>query len=282
MSAVLGPALALLSSVLWGSADFAGGLLSRRRAAAAVVGGSQAFGLAGVGVAVLVTGAAGGAGAPTGWLPWSAAAGLSATVGLVSFYAALATGTMGVVSPIAALGAVVPVLVGVATGERPSGVQVAGILLALAGAAAASGPELRGTAGARPVVLAVVAGASFGMALYFLGVGSRTSPLLTLLGMRVTSVAVFLAAALVLRSAGGLRRSDVLPLAAIGVADAAANLAFGIAATMGLLSVTAVLGSLYPVVTVLLARAVLHERLRGVQQGGVSAAFGGVLLISVG
>jgi drug/metabolite transporter (DMT)-like permease len=279
VSVVLGPALALLSSVLWGGADFAGGLLSRRRAAAAVVGGSQAFGLLAVGVAALATGAAS---APTSWVPWSVAAGVAGTVGLVSFYAALSTGTMGVVSPIAALGAVVPVLVGVAAGERPSPLQVTGILLALAGAAAASGPELHGAAGARPVALAVVAGASFGLALYLIGIGAQSSPLMTLVGMRATSVAAFLSAALVLRTVGGLRPQDLRQLAGIGVADAGANLAFGIAATLGLLSVTAVLGSLYPVVTVLLARAVLHERLRGIQQAGVGAAVGGVVLISLG
>jgi drug/metabolite transporter (DMT)-like permease len=189
---------------------------------------------------------------------------------------------MGVVSPIAALGAVVPVLIGVAGGERPSAVQLAGIALALAGAAAASGPELRGAAGARPVALAVVAGVGFGLALVLIGAGSRTSALMTLTGMRATSVAIFLGAALVLRTVGGLRPADAGPLAAVGLADAGANLTFGIASTTGLLSVTAVLGSLYPVVTVLLARGVLHERLRGVQQAGVAVALTGVVLISTG
>jgi drug/metabolite transporter (DMT)-like permease len=277
--AVLGPALALLSSVLWGGADFLGGLLSRRRPAAAVVGASQAVGLAAVATAAVVTGEVSG---PTAWLPWSVLAGLAGTVGLVCFYAALSTGTMGVVSPIAALGAVVPVLIGVAGGERPGAVQVAGIALALVGAAAASGPELRGAAGARPVALAVVAGVGFGLALYLIGAGSRTSALMTLTGMRATSVAIFLGAALVLRTVGGLRPADAGPLAAVGLADAGANLTFGIASTTGLLSVTAVLGSLYPVVTVLLARGVLHERLRGVQQAGVAAALTGVVLISTG
>jgi drug/metabolite transporter (DMT)-like permease len=198
------------------------------------------------------------------------------------FYAALAGGTMGVVSPIAALGAVVPVLIAVVTGERPSGPQVAGIVVALVGAAAASGPELRGAAGARPVALAAFAGVGFGLALYLIGIGSQTSPLMTLVGMRATSVVVFVVAALVLRTVGGLRPRDVGPVALVGLADAGANLAFGVASTMGLLSVTAVLGSLYPVATVLLARGVLKERLSGVQQAGVAAALAGVVLISVG
>lgn len=279
MTALAGPALALLSSVLWGSADFAGGLLSRRHAAAAVVGGSQAFGLVSVLLVAALTGAVTG---PVGWLPWAVAAGVAGTVGLVSFYAALAAGTMGVVSPIAALGAVVPVAIAVAAGERPTGLQAAGIVVALLGAAAASGPELRGASRRRPVLLAVVAGTGFGLALYFIGVGSQTSALMTLVGMRSVSVGVFLLAAVALRTLGGLRRRDVVPLAGIGIADAGANLAFGVAATMGLLSVTAVLGSLYPVVTVLLARGVLGERLAGIQQVGVAAALGGVVLISTG
>lgn len=279
MPGILGPGLALLSSVLWGGADFLGGLLSRRHPAAAVVGASQAVGLVGVATAAAVTGEFSG---PTGWLPWSLLAGLAGTVGLVCFYAALSTGTMGVVSPIAALGAVVPVLIGIAGGERPSTLQLAGIGLALAGAVAASGPELRGAAGARPVALAVVAGIGFGLALSLIGVGSRTSPLMTLTGMRATSVAIFVVAAIVLRTIGGLRPRDAGPLAAVGLADAGANLTFGIASTTGLLSVTAVLGSLYPVVTVLLARGVLHERLRGVQQAGVAAALTGVALIATG
>jgi drug/metabolite transporter (DMT)-like permease len=276
---LLGPVLALLSSALWGSADFLGGLLSRRMRAVAVVAGSQACGLVAVGVAAAVTGARGD---PAAWAGWAVAAGLSGTLALVCFYAALASGTMGVVSPIAALGAVVPLLLGVLAGERPTTVQVAGVVLALAGAALASGPELSGADRARPVLLAAVAGVGFGLTLAFIGYGSRSSTLLTLVGMRATSVTVFLVAAVALRTVGGLRPRHVPPLAAVGLADAGANLAFGVATTVGLLSLTAVLGSLYPVVTVLLARWVLRERLRPVQTVGVVGALGGVLLVSTG
>ena len=279
MTAVLGPALALLSSLLWGSADFLGGLLSRRRRAVVVVAVSQAFGLVAVLLAAVATHAVR---APLGWLPWSVAAGVAGTTGLVCFYAALASGRMGVVSPIAALGAVVPVLIGMAAGERPTPVQLAGIVVALVGAAAASGPELTGATGARPVALAAVAGVGFGLALYLIGLGSQTSPLMTLVGMRATSVLAFVVAALVARTAAGLRPADLPAIAVVGVADAGANLAFGVASTLGLISVTAVLGSLYPVVTVLLARVVLDERLRPVQQVGVLAALAGVVLISAG
>ncbi len=271
--------LAVLSSLTWGSADFLGGLLSRRHAAVAVVAGSQAMGL----VAMLVVAVATTAWTdPTGWVPWSVGAGLAGSGGLLCFYAALGSGTMGVVSAVAALGALVPVLVGVASGDRPSNLAVAGIALAVAGGVAASGPELAGGAPARPVALAAVAGVGFGAALTLIERGSQSSVVMTLTGMRAVSVGLFALAALTLRTRGGLGRADVLPLVAVGVGDVSANLLFALASTRGLLSVTGALGSLYPVVTVVLARVVLRERLVLLQQLGVAAAVGGVVLVSVG
>jgi drug/metabolite transporter (DMT)-like permease len=264
---------------MWGGADFLGGLLSRTRRAHAVVAGSQACGLLAIVGVALATDAWHGS---TAWVVWSVLAGLVGAGGLVSFYTALGCGTMGVVSPIAALGAVVPVLLGLAQGESPSGVVVAGLVLALLGVVTASGPELEGGAGARPVMLAAVSGACFGAALVFIERGAQTSAVMTLTGMRVTSVALFVVAALVLRTTGGLRPRDLGSLAVVGVADVGANLLFAIATQRGLLSVTAVLGSLYPVMTVLLARFVLQERLRLVQQVGVLAALTGVVLVSAG
>jgi drug/metabolite transporter (DMT)-like permease len=278
--------LALVSSLLWGSADFLGGTMSRRHAAVVVVAGSQTAGL----VSVLVVAAAlGELGAPTAYLPWAVLAGLSGFVGLTAFYAALASGTMGVVSPIAALGVVVPVLVGLGRGERPHALQVAGIAVAVAGVVLASGPELSGRAGARPLLLAGVAAVGFGLALLFIADGAATSPLMTLVAMRATSVAVLsvVVATVARRSRRtgqpwALGREDVVPVALVGVGDAAANLTFGLASTRGLVSVVAVLGSLYPVVTVLLARVIHHEQMAVVQTLGVSGALGGVLLIAVG
>jgi drug/metabolite transporter (DMT)-like permease len=271
--------LALLSSLLWGTADFVGGLASRRRPAAAVVGASQACGLAGVAVVAVALGAWTG---PLGWLPWSVGAGLLGTAGLISFYAALSAGTMGVVSPIAALGAVVPVLVGVVAGEQPSAVAVSGIVVALLGAVAASGPELRGGAGSRPVLLAAAAGAAFGGALVLIARGAASDVVMTLVGMRLTSVLLFVVAALATRRIGGLTLRDLPQLALVGLGDAGANLLYALATQRGFLSVTAVLGSLYPVVTVMLARVVLRERLTRVQQVGVATALSGVVLVSLG
>jgi drug/metabolite transporter (DMT)-like permease len=280
--------LALLSSLLWGSADFLGGILSRRLPAVLVVAASQAFGLLAVAVVAVASGALD---SPTGYVPWAIASGLTGVIGLVAFYAALASGTMGVVSPIAALGVVVPVIVGIAQGERPGPVQIVGICIAIAGVVLASGPELSGKAGIRPLVLAVVAAFGFGGALLFIAKGSRDSTVMTLLTMRVTSVTVLGIALVVMasrsRRAGTagtprLGLQDLGLLAAVGIGDASANLTFGWASTRGLISVAAVLGSLYPVVTVLLARFFLHERLGRVQTAGVAGALAGVVLIGAG
>lgn len=271
--------LALVSSVMWGSADFYGGLMAKRRSAYAVVGGSQAFGLLAVTVAAVATG---GFGLPLDWVVWSVLAGISGALGLVCFYIALASGTMGVVSPIAALGAVVPVATGFITGEQPSIVAVMGIVVGLGGAFLASGPELRSKVGGRSVVLAAIAGVAFGAALTFIAYGAQESAVMTLWGMRMTSVSAFGVAAVATRSLGGLRAGDALPLLVVGFLDAGANLLFALSTQRGLISITSVVGSLYPVATVLLAYVVLHERLQRIQLIGVIAALLGVALVSVG
>jgi drug/metabolite transporter (DMT)-like permease len=302
--------LALLSSVLWGSADFFGGLASRRLPAMLVVGWSQAAGLVAVGAVAVATGAWHD---PAGWVGWSVFAGVCGTVGLVAFYTALAIGTMGVVSPIAALGVVVPVLAGLLGGDRPSRLQSAGMLLGLVGALAASGPELstqgllrargrsvrreletgsrgrtllpspqQAAAPARSVWLAAAAGLAFGVALLGIQRGADHSPVMTLVGMRVASTTTFLLAALVLRRRVPVPARQLPMLIAVGVTDAAANLAFAYASTLGLASVVAVIGALYPVATVLLGRFVLAERLAPIQQFGVGLAMIGVVMLAAG
>jgi drug/metabolite transporter (DMT)-like permease len=277
--------LALLSSLLWGGADFVGGTVSRRHRAALVVGVSQAAGLV---TALVVAAAAGAFGDDRAYLPWAVLAGCAGVVGLVSFYAGLAAGTMGVVSPIAALGVVVPVLYGLLHGERPSGLQLAGIAVAVVGVVLASGPELSGRAGARPVVLAGIAAVGFGVALLAIAEGSRHSTLMTLVTMRTTSV-LLLTCALAVALTRGFDRGELLLgvrdlalVAFVGVGDLSANLAFGLASRRGAVSVVSVLGSLYPVVTTLLAGLVHHERLGRIQLVGVAGALGGVVLIAAG
>ena len=201
-------------------------------------------------------------------------------MGLVSFYAALASGTMGVVSPIAAMGALVPILLGVAGGDRPGPVVWVGMTVAVAGAALASGPELD-RRGLPPAGAAGLRGRrGFGFALFALDRGARASLLHTLWGMRLVSVTVFCAAALATRSVGGAGRRDLPVLAAIGLGDVSANALFAFASSRGLVSVASVLGSLYPVATLVWARVLLGERLRPVQLAGVALALVGVVLMT--
>ncbi|MGG5258826.1 EamA family transporter [Phycicoccus avicenniae] len=270
--------LALASSAVWGTSDFFAGLASRRRPAIAVVGWTQGLALLVVSTIVafrwdMVTFEV--------WPLWAVAAGLSGMTGLICFYTALSTGTMGVVAPIAALGVVVPVVLGVANGDAPSPWAWVGMAVAVAGVTLASGPELSGAVSARPVILASVAAVAFGLALFCLDRGARESALLTLWGMRLTSVTVLVVVALALRSNGGVTVREVPGLLVIGCGDLAANFLFGIASSRGQVSIASVLGSLYPVVTTLLARVIVKERLRRVQQLGVVLAVGGAVLIAV-
>jgi len=277
----VGAVLALLSSVVWGTADYLGGVASRRLPPVAVVGWSQAVALIAVTATAVVTGEIH---APTGWIWWSVLAGACGAAGLAAFYTALAHGTMGVVSPLAALGVAVPVLGGLATGDRPSALQVVGMLLGFVGAVAAGGPELSGkalrSAEGRSVLLAVAAGFFFGVALLGIQRAAESSALMTTVGMRLTSVTIFLVVALAVRSTGGVTARDLPFLGLVGVMDVGANLLFGLASTRGLHSVVAVLGAVYPVVTVLLGAVLLKERLARVQQAGVVLALGGVALLA--
>src|SRR3954469_1737504 len=157
--------LALLASLLWGTADFLGGTVARRLPAIGVVLVSQAFALVGM---LAVATAVGAWGDDPGYIGWALAAAVVGLVALTAFYAALADGTMGVVAPIAGLGVVVPVVAGVIQGDRPSGWQALGLVFAVVGVALAGGPDLRrrsatgATASRRPLLLAVVAALGFG------------------------------------------------------------------------------------------------------------------------
>jgi len=273
--------LALASSVFWGTSDFFAGLKARTLAPPAVVAITQGFALVALSLILLVR--------HTGFSPsftgngplWAIAAGLAGALGLVCFYTALSSGTMGVVAPISSLGALVPVFLGLLTGEHPSVTAWVGMAVAVTGAALASGPELTGAVPPRPVMLAVIAAACFGTALYCLDRGARYALLETLWGMRVTSVALFLVAGLVVRSVGGTRVRDLPALAVIGLADVTANGLFAFASSNGMVSVASVLGSLYPVATLFWARLLLAERLRRVQSLGVALTLVGVVAIAL-
>ena len=273
--------LALASSVFWGTSDFFAGLKARTIAPPAVVAVTQGFALLALSVILLAR--------HTGFSPsfsgngsfWAIAAGVAGALGLVCFYTALASGTMGVVAPISSLGALVPVFLGLLTGEHPSVTAWVGMAVAVTGAALASGPELTGAVPPRPVLLAAVAAACFGTALYCLDRGARYSLLETLWGMRATSVVLFLIAGLVARSVGGTRVRDLPALAVIGLGDVTANGLFAFSSSQGMVSVSSVLGSLYPVATLFWARLLLGERLRRVQSIGVALTLVGVVAIAL-
>lgn len=272
--------LALASSLSWGTADFIGGQFSKRYPAFFVVGISQAFGLA---LMLIIATASGSWGQPTTWLPWAVLASVSGFTGLGLFYAAMATGAVGVVSPITALGGLGPIILGLLQGDQPTWVQYLGLVAALIGVVLASGPELSGDTGARPVLLAIAATVLFGICLMSIAVGSRESVIMTMTGMRICTVTVLGVIGLLALLSG--RRQcirdlrDVGAIAAVGVLDVSANLFYGIATTSGVLALVSVLGSIYPVVTVLLAWRFLGERLKRIQYVGVVLALGGVAAV---
>lgn len=273
--------LALASSAVWGTSDYFGGTMTKRLPAVAVVGLTQGLAFLLLCCVVLVRVTTGHPVEWGPWVPWAVVAGLCGASGLVAFYTALASGTMGVVAPIASMGVLVPVGLGVASGETPSSWVWVGIAVAVLGIVLASGPEVTGAVSPRPVVLAGVAAICFGLALFSIDRGSRESLLMTLWGMRLTSVSLFAIAAIMLRSVGGASRADLVPLALIGSADLLANALFATASSRGQVSIAAVLGSLYPVATILLARVLIKERLRLVQQVGVGFALAGAAIISL-
>lgn len=286
---MLGALLALGSSALWGTADFLGGSLSRRLPVLTVMLASQSAALVALAIAVP---ASGGLLGPGRYLGWGVAYGLIGMVALAAFYRALATGTMGIVAPIAATGVVIPVLVGLADGDRPAVRQFVGMALAVVGillASAASGaPEdpvdaaARRRTGVQSIGLALVAAGGFGTVLVLIERGSRTSVGMTLLAARGSSAVLLVIVALVVRRPSGNWRPNWRLLAGIGLLDIGANGAFALAGQWIALSQVAVLGSLYPVVTVLLARHMHAERLSRAQAAGVTTALVGVVLIAAG
>jgi drug/metabolite transporter (DMT)-like permease len=271
--------LAITSSLVWGTADFIGGTLSRRRNTLSVLAGAAPFGLLAAITVLLISGSPVEMG-PHIW--WGAFAGLIGLVGLGAFYAALASGQMGIVSPISALGVLVPLSIGLLSGELPSGLQLVGIILAVIGVVLASGPELNASATRRPVVLAFIAAASFGFTVWAMAQGGQTNAALTVVMMRVVQVATLVVLAIAVKAGRDLTRADLPWLIALGFADAFANYLFILAAGSGMLSVVSVLGSLFPVVTVLLAWRVHHERLLPIQYVGISIAMVGVVGITAG
>jgi drug/metabolite transporter (DMT)-like permease len=277
----LGAPLGLGSGLLWGTGDFLGGLSSRRLPVLAVTIWSQLAGSLVLLAVVLASGQR-----PTGaGLAWGALAGLCGGTALLSFYRGMAEGAMSIVAPVSACGAVVPVVVAFARGEWPGAPAVAGILAAVAGVVLVSRPGRRGQGGRVPLrLIALALGAALGFGLFFVFVDVASgvrggSPLWATAGVRAGSLTWLAVIALVARRplVWPGRRIGLVVLA--GVLDTTANVLFAYASTLGNLGVVGVLGSLYPVATVLLARFVLAERLSGLQAVGVLLALAGAALL---
>ncbi len=262
---------------MWGTADFLGGVASKRRPPLAVVGFSQTFGLL---VMLVVATATMSWGADLSYIPWAFMGSACGILGLLAFYSALANGVMGIVAPITACGVVVPVAVGIARGDIPSPLQAGGIVIAIVGIVLATGPELRGAGDSRSVLFAAIAGVLFGLVFVALAGGGESSSIMTVTAMRIISVTGLVIVGLIARSTGGITRMDLPAIAVVGAFDALANVALGVAAQGNNLTITAVLGSLYPIVTALLAWAILKERMRRIQYLGVVVAMAGVVALT--
>jgi drug/metabolite transporter (DMT)-like permease len=267
----------LAASLCWGSGDFNGGLASRRSNSSSVVIAAYAVGFVLlVGLALL-------------WrepfpslldIFWGGLAGLAGGIGLISFYSALSIGRMGIAAPVSAvLTASLPVVFSAFIAGLPSLLQLGGFVLALLAIGLISRPE---RAKGRPegIGLALLAGCGFGC--FFILI-SRVSPSATfwpLAMARFTSV-LFLLIVVRIRQQPVLPKMTVAPLVLLaGVLDALGNAFFVLAAHTGRLDVAAVLSSLYPAATVLLAALLLRERVTRVQAVGILLALIAVPLIS--
>jgi drug/metabolite transporter (DMT)-like permease len=279
----LGVPLGLGSGLCWGAADFFGGIQSRRLPALTVAFWSQVAGALALAVALAVDGAPP---VPTGFA-WGLAAGVGSGCALVLFYRGLAEGTMSVVAPVSACGAIVPVAAALLTGDQPGALAGLGVLAAITGVFLVSRthPTPRATARSGRV-LAMALGSALGFGLFYVFVdagtaGSRGAPLWVIAGARASSLVMLSTIALV--GGGSALRwpgRRIGPVALVGVGDTGANLLFAFASTTGNLAVVGVLGSLYPVATVVLARWLLGERLTGGQNAGVVLALTGVGLLA--
>ena len=274
--------LALGCAVVYGASDFLGGLASRRTSVFGVVAFSQLAGLVAL-VALLPW--LGGRVGPAD-LGWGAAAGVAGAAGLVVFFRTLAGGVMSVVAPVTAVtAAAVPVLVGLAGGDRIDLWAALGILLALAAVvlvSAEGGLSALRTARPASVPPALLAGSMFGLFFVLLDRTSDDTGLTPLVTARLASVALAVGIALVGRRSMRASRPALPLVVASGIGDMSANALFLLATQQpGQLAITGVLASLYPVSTVVLAQVVLRERLAAAQMAGLGTAVAAVVLITL-
>jgi drug/metabolite transporter (DMT)-like permease len=272
--------LALCSGLSFGAADFAGGLAAKRSPAVSVTLTSQAVGVA---VLILLMGAVPGQ-LSVDALVFGALAGIAGALSLVAYLRALALGPMGVVSPLASVaGVIVPVAAGLALGERPTTLATMGIVLGLVAVIVVAGGrrvERHAVLSTGPL-LALLGGAGFGVFFVLLDRTPDGSGLWPFVGARASSLVLL--GIIVAVSRAGLPPRDTLPLVAVsGGLDMLANILFLLATRTGLLTITALLTSMYPIVVVILARHLLAERLGRQQQIAVALSLAAVAAVTVG
>ncbi len=282
---MLAIALSLVASACWGSADFAGGLVTKRSSVLGVLLGVEGVGLVLVVAALLISGEAL---PPRDAVLYALAAGVCGVSALGFFYSGLAIGTMSIVAPISASGAALPVLVGVLSGDALSALVAAGLVVTMTGVILASLEATveeethEHTRSSRlSIVLALCAALGFGGYFALSDPAADFSVLWLLFFVRILGVAVLAVLVLARRTKLPVGRDRTL-VAGAGVLDVSATGLYGVAQTLGALSIVSVVGALYPVTTVLLARGFLGERLRTVQAVGVGLALTGVALIALG
>lgn len=278
-------ALALLSALFYGTADFLGGIAARRSPALSATAAAQGVGLVLVAVATPFF-----PGGPphAGDTAWGIGAGFTGAVGVALLYYGFAVGRLSVVAPVTAVCAIaIPVLVATALGERPAPIAVWGIAVAVVSVALISrGTDEPGNARAAPrprdrsIPIALASGVAIGAFLVCLARAGTASGLWPLLVARATSTVVLAAAALGTKSGLVVRRAAVWPILACGAIDVVANALYLLATGHGPLGLVATLASLYPASTVLLAKVVLGERLRPVQSVGLACATAAIVLIT--
>jgi len=270
--------LAMLCALVYGTADFCGGMAAKRSRVLSVVALSQLAGMLLIIVLLpLLPGRPDAAG-----LLWGLGAGVAGVLGLVLFYRALAIGVMSVVAPTTAVtSAALPVLFGLVSGERPAVMALIGVALALLSVLMVSRNPAAGGSTSLPALLAALAaGAGFGGFFIMLAQVPSGAGLWPLLAARVASVGIIVLAAVLTRRSLRPSGGSLAIITTAGVLDMAANILFLLAEQQGMLSLVAVLVSLYPATTLVLARYVLGERLHAVQLTGVACALGSVALIA--
>jgi drug/metabolite transporter (DMT)-like permease len=269
--------LGLVAAATWGSGDFGGGLIARRMPVLGLVLASQLVGMVlAVGMAIVR-----GETLPLATdLPWSVAGGLTGAVGIVALYHGLAVGRMGVVAPVTGvLAASIPVVFGVVVEGPPPAIAGVGIGLAIVAVVLVSrvDDERGGPSGIGLALVAGIAIGAFGVAISQISDGHAFGPLAII---RATQAIAIVAAILVGRAAWRTERRWLPAMAGVGVLDMTGNAAFILAVQSGSLAIAAILSSLYPVTTVILATVFLHERVTRSHAIGIVLAAAAIVCIA--